>query len=323
MGTAWSWLASDWAALPPSPRSGPHGGQRTAIHTGCSGGPDLPGPEVGVGSTLPEEDCAGGQLPGGLLGSTPSVFRAVPGDWAFSPLHFPCSKWHWFLPSHRNPVLEDLLGSSSSLTPSLFTSSVSSIFPPGASPSCPAPSLGTCELHRLSASFLQEGCSNVLFYLPASPQPPILQATTRGNLQTCSLMSSLYSKFFKVALDKLSSCHFLRFPPAPVSLDFFPWELAKPLSSPGPLLLPSIRCTLSCSPLCGWSSLAFGAQLCAADWTFLTTLSKASLPPTLTSMDAPAHGLQSTYHNPSLLAGFFSFLFKDVPPPEPSRVPET
>ena len=63
-------------------------------------------------------------------------------------------------------------------------------------------------------------------------------------------------------------------------------------------------CRLSGSLCVGWSLLALGAQLCSADWP-----SKASLPPLLIPMDAPAHGFQDIYHNPSSLAAFFSPFF--------------
>lgn len=189
-------------------------------------------------------------------------------DWAFSLLHFPCSKWHWFLPSHQNPVLEDLLGSSSSLTPSLFTSSVLSILPPGASPSRPAPSLGTRELPRLSASFLQEACSNVLFYLPASPPPPILQATARGNLQTCSLMSSLLLQILKgcfrqaqfMSLPLLSPCPSLTgfLPLGTCPAPQLPGASAPPVHQVRTLLLTFVRLVLRGF----WSS----ALLCSLDF---------------------------------------------------------
>ena len=58
--------------------------------------------------------------------------------------------------------------------------------------------------------------------------------------------------------------------------------------------------------LCGWSLLALGAQLCSADWP-----SKASLPPLLIRMDAPAHGFQEFFHNPSLLVAFSPFFLQN------------
>ena len=135
-----------------------------------------------------------------------------------------------------------------------------------------------------------------MFYLPTSSSP-ILQA--RRNLLTRGLMSSLLLQILTGCSRRAQFTSLPSVSPAPVSLDFFHWELAKPWAPPTHHV-QALQLTL-----CRWSLLALGAQLCSADWP-----SKASLPPLLIRMDAPAHGFQDIYHNPSLLVAFSPFFYR-------------
>lgn len=269
-------------------------------HTWQSGGSILPGPKVGVDSELPRRTVQGGRAFSELF---------VSNDWAFPFLHLPQNKWHCFL-----PVLEGLLSSSSCLTPSLIPSSVLFTLPPGSLSEPPGPLPGDLWTGKLSASFLQEACDSVLFYLPAFSSP-ILQA--RRNLLTRGLMSSLLLQILTGCSRQAQFTHCLPSPPPQSHWISSPGNLPRPLASPIHHV-PALQITL-----CGWSLLALGAQLCSTDWPFLITLFKASLPPLLSPKDAPAHGFQDIYHNPSLLSTFFSPFFRELLSPESGRVPET